>query len=164
VLAAQLGVSPQQKGTTLMKSWYLSALFLGLCSCASTGNAPNTWAPEEADIRKQLQLSMDGWNSGSLEQHLAFYDPAVTQMTVNGPQPGIDSIRRSFSNSYFKSGRPEQQLSTEQVVVRRLGHKSVLVTGKFLLSGGDKPTQSGWFTLVWVRTAQGWRVIHDHSS
>ena len=147
-----------------MKSWYLSALLIGLCSCASTVNVPNTWDVEETEIRKQLQLSTDGWNSGSLERHLALYDPSVTQMTDNGPRPGIDSIRRSFSDRYFKSGKPDQQLSTEHVVVRRLDNRSALVTGKFLLSGGDLPTQSGWFTLVWVKTAQGWWVIHDHSS
>jgi len=147
-----------------MKPWCLSALLIGLCSCASTRNAPKTWASEETDIRKQLQLSTDGWNLGSLEKHLALYDPTATQMTVNGTRAGIDSIRRSFANSYFKSGRPEQQLSTEHVVVRRLDNKAALVTGKFLLSSGDQPTRSGWFTLVWVKTAQGWRVIHDHSS
>jgi len=147
-----------------MKPRYLSALLIGLCSYASTGDARKTWASEETDIRKQLQLSTEGWNSGSLEKHLALYDPSVTQMTDNGPRSGIDSIRNSFANSYFKSGRPEQQLSTEHVVVRRLDNKSALVTGKFLLSGGDQPTQSGWFTLVWVKTAHGWQLIHDHSS
>jgi hypothetical protein len=29
---------------------------------------------------------------------------------------------------------------------------------------GSEPDQSGWFTLVWQRTADGWRVIHNHSS
>ena len=27
-----------------------------------------------------------------------------------------------------------------------------------------KPPLSGWFTLVWQRTAAGWRAVHDHSS
>jgi ketosteroid isomerase-like protein len=36
------------------------------------------------------------------------------------------------------------------------------VTGHFVLGGGGA-ARSGWFTLVWVRTATGWRILHDHS-
>ncbi len=38
------------------------------------------------------------------------------------------------------------------------------VTFMFILSGGSEPEQSGWFTLVWVRTPAGWKAVHDHSS
>ena len=34
----------------------------------------------------------------------------------------------------------------------------------FVLEGGGQPEQSGWFSTVWERQADGWRVIHDHSS
>jgi len=45
-----------------------------------------------------------------------------------------------------------------------LSEQSALVTGRFILSGGTEPEQSGWFTLVWIRTPAGWRAIHDHTS
>ena len=35
---------------------------------------------------------------------------------------------------------------------------------RVLLSGGGEAEKSGWFTLVWVRTPEGWRAVHDHSS
>jgi len=38
------------------------------------------------------------------------------------------------------------------------------MTGRFALSGGGLPEQSGWFSLVWLQTPAGWRVVHDHSS
>ena len=41
---------------------------------------------------------------------------------------------------------------------------AALATARFVLSGGGKPDQSGWFTLVWLRTPAGWRAVHDHSS
>jgi len=46
----------------------------------------------------------------------------------------------------------------------RPGANAALMTGRFVLSGGGEPEQSGWFTLVWQHTATGWKVIHDHSS
>ena len=49
-------------------------------------------------------------------------------------------------------------------VLSPLDPNAVLMTGRFILSGGEEAEQSGWFTLVWARTPEGWRVIHDHSS
>ncbi len=39
-----------------------------------------------------------------------------------------------------------------------------MMTGGFALTGGGRPDATGRFTLVWQRTAAGWRIIHDHSS
>jgi ketosteroid isomerase-like protein len=39
-----------------------------------------------------------------------------------------------------------------------------LSTARCTLSGGGKAETSGWFTLVFKRSAQGWRAVHDHSS
>ena len=57
-------------------------------------------------------------------------------------------------------------LSYSKMTVRMLSPEIALMTGKFELKrtaegGGDA---TGRFTLVWKRTAQGWKIIHDHSS
>jgi len=111
-----------------------------------------------------LQASEDAWNRGDLKGHLAIYDESVTAMTRNGPRPGIAPIEDAFTKAYFRDGKPKQQLRTEQVNVRPLSAGSALMTGRFILSGGGEPEQSGWFTLVWQRTPAGWRVVHDHTS
>ena len=111
-----------------------------------------------------LQASEDAWNRGDLKGHLAMYDESVTAMTKNGPRPGIAPIEAAFAKAYFRDGKPKQQLRTEQVAVRMLSPESALMTGRFLLSGGGEPEQSGWFTLVWQRRPSGWKVVHDHTS
>jgi ketosteroid isomerase-like protein len=85
-------------------------------------------------------------------------------MTKNGPRPGIAPIEKAFSEAYFKDGKAIQQLRFEDLAVRSLTADSALATARFVLSGGGKPDQSGWFTLVWLRTPAGWRAVHDHSS
>jgi len=45
-----------------------------------------------------------------------------------------------------------------------LGEGYALVVGRFVLEGGGQPEHSGWFSTIWERQTQGWRVIHDHSS
>jgi ketosteroid isomerase-like protein len=121
-------------------------------------------AQDEAQIRVAMQASVDAWNRGDLKGHLAIYDPSVTVMTKSGPRPTIEAIEKSFGQAYFVDGRAKQSLRMESISIRSLSGQSALVTGRFVLSGGTEPEQSGWFTLVWIHTAAGWRAIHDHTS
>lgn len=158
--------------THRVRSAVTAVLVLSAAACApgtapapSTGvPVPATWAADEAAIRATTRESADAWNRGDLRGHLAFYVDSVTFMTRNGPRPGVDAVERAFTEAYFVDGMPKQRLDFEQVTVRPLGRDAALETGRFVLSGGGLPEQSGWFTLVWIRTADGWRAVHDHSS
>lgn len=122
------------------------------------------WAADEAAIRAATAASAEAWNRGDLKGHLSIYVDSVTFMTRSGPRPGVAAIEQSFTTSYFRDGQPKQQLRFEQVTIRRLDRNSALETGRFVLSGGGEPEQSGWFTLIWVRTGAGWKAVHDHST
>ena len=122
------------------------------------------WATDEAEIRRRLEDSALAFNRGDLPGHLAVYDESVTFMTKDGPRPGIAPIEKAFREKYFRDGKPIQQLRFEALAVRRLAPDAALATARWVLSGGDKAEQSGWFTLAWQRTPAGWRVVHDHSS
>src|SRR5437764_15485182 len=121
-------------------------------------------ANDEAQMMAALNASTQAWNRGSLQEHLAIYDPSVTAMTKQGPRRGVAPIEEAFSRSYFRDGKPKQQLRTEQVATRMLSADSALMTGRFVLSGGGEQEQSGWFTLAWIRKPSGWKVVHDHTS
>jgi ketosteroid isomerase-like protein len=111
-----------------------------------------------------LDESATAWNRGDLDGHLADNADSISFMTRKGPIVGkaktADALRRSF----FKDGKPIQQLRFEQVTIRPLGDDHALVVGRFVLEGGGQPEHSGWFSTIWERRAEGWRVIHDHSS
>jgi ketosteroid isomerase-like protein len=136
------------------------ALFLICVMSACAGLQPDP----RAEMLAALQASADAWNRGDLKGHLAIYDESVTAMTKGGPRPGIAPIEAAFTQAYFRDGQPKQQLRMEQVAIRTLSADSALMTGRFILSGGGEPEQSGWFSLVWLRTASGWKVVHDHTS
>jgi ketosteroid isomerase-like protein len=85
-------------------------------------------------------------------------------MTKNGPRLGVAPIETAFREAYFTDGKPKQALRFERMAARRLAPDVALVTGRFILSGGTDPDQTGWFTTIWKRTARGWKVVHDHSS
>ncbi|HST59620.1 MAG TPA: nuclear transport factor 2 family protein [Longimicrobium sp.] len=147
-------------------------LFLAACAPAmpsstpapASASAPATWAADEASIAAALQGAADAWNRADMRGHLAMYVDSVTYMTANGPRPGLAPIEASFTRSLWRDGRPKQELRFEQTAIRPLGRDAALATGRFVLFGGGAPDAAGWFTLVWVRTAAGWRAVHDHSS
>lgn len=151
--------------TSFLASFLLWFTLAGAPSLfAAEPSSQADWSAEEARILALSQASADAWNRGDLKGHLAIYSGDMTFMTRTGPRPGVEPLEKAFAEKYFKDGRPRQTLSFDNRVIRRLGPDAALETGRYLLTGGGEPEQSGWFTLVWVRTADGWRVIHDHSS
>lgn len=149
---------------TLAGAALLVFVLAGCAARNAAAPAPSTWPQDQAEIMAAATASTEAWNRGDLRGHLSIYVDSVTFMTSNGPRPGVDALEESFARTYFRDGTPNQQLRFEQVVVRPLGRDAALQTGRFVLSGGGDPDQTGWFTLIWLRTAEGWRAVHDHSS
>ena len=142
------------------------ALLLGACASAPQPSpAPLLADSDRSQMMAALAASAEAWNRGDLRGHLALYDPAVTTMTkINGPRPGVATLEAALRAAYFNGDQPRQNLRMGQVVLRPLSAGSALMTGRFALQGGGLAEQSGWFTLIWVRQASGWLVVHDHAS
>lgn len=161
--------SPGRGDTSMnrLRQAFLLPLALLLAACAGSAPrgpiVPERWEADRTEILMRLRASSDAWNQGDLDGHLAIYVDTVTFMTEEGPRPGVAGVREAFSRTYWRDGRPLQRLDFEQIAIRPLGPGAALQTGRFILSGGNRPEQSGWFTLVWVRTQDGWRAVHDHS-
>lgn len=148
----------------LLNSLLAITLLAACAPPALTARAPATWQQDEAAIRDAIAASADAWNRGDLKGHLAIYVDTVTFMTKAGPRPGVAAVEQQFTQVYFRDGKPKQSLGFEQVRIRPLDDGAALATGRFRLTGGGEAEQSGWFTLVWIRTAEGWKAVHDHSS
>ncbi|MFL6336478.1 MAG: YybH family protein [Pyrinomonadaceae bacterium] len=138
-------------------------LIAATARAASGDKAPKKPGSAEAQIRAVLDSTADGWNRGDLAKYLAAYTESATEMLSDGPRGGVEVIEQTMRNGFWKTGRPLQQLRYEHVAVRMLGKEHALVTGQYVLTGGGRPDRTGWFTTVWSRTSQGWRMIHDHS-
>ena len=131
------------------------------CS-ATVRRAPD--APRDAAaIRTALDSTAAGWNRGDLAVYMSMYDDSVTSNGAEGFLTGKAGVETVMRRGFWRTGRPLQQLRYENVVVAPLGADHALVTGKFVLTGADRPDRTGLFTTVWRRTSAGWRMIHDHS-
>lgn len=141
-------------------TWALALMTL-LFPVALAAQGPDA---TEREIQRLLDESATSWNRGDLDGHLADNADSISFMTGRGPIVGKQRTADALRRSFFRDGKPIQQLRFEQVSIRRLGDGFALVVGRFVLEGGGQPEHSGWFSTVWERRAEGWQVIHDHSS
>jgi uncharacterized protein (TIGR02246 family) len=147
----------------MKKAFFLIVLMFATVSVfAQTSAAPKQSKDEQA-IRKILEGTAEGWNKGDLNQYLSPYTKEATEMLSTGPTGGVEAIEKTMKEGFWKTGRPLQTLRYENVVVRMLDKKAALVTGKYVLTGAGRPDRSGWFTTVWMKTKNGWKMVHDHS-
>lgn len=147
-----------------MKARFLpvAALLLVASACVHV-QVQRSPASAESEIRARLDSTALGWNRGDLSTYLAAYTPDASEMLSDGVAHGRSRIEQTMKEGFWRTGRPLQQLHYEHVEVRMLGDEHALVTGQYVLTGAERPQRTGWFTTVWARTDNGWRMIHDHS-
>ena len=141
----------------------LAALLLSVACAART---PAGASDAASAVPAMLRASAEAWNRGDLESFLDDYlDSPETTFVGTDLSFGVDRIRERYLRSYWRTGRPEGLLRFEDLHVRPLGADHALAHGRYVLTdpnGGEQGT--GFFSLVLVRTSDGWRIIHDHSS
>ena len=144
----------------------VAGIAISLSACGSGNTATQAASANDASttIPVALKASADAWNNADLAGHIRPYADAATFMGNNGPIQGRERVGESLSRSFWRDGKPKQQLSFDHIDVRPLGDRHALVTGHFLLSGGGEADRSGWFSLTWEKTDAGWKILHDHSS
>ncbi|HEY0428107.1 MAG TPA: SgcJ/EcaC family oxidoreductase [Pyrinomonadaceae bacterium] len=144
-----------------MKTTFI--LFAFIFAFSASAAFAQTMNKDEKAIRATLDATAEGWNKGDLAQYLSAYVPQATEMLATGPAGGVEAIEKTMKEGFWKNGKPAQTLRYENLVVRMLGKKNALVTGQYVLTGAGRPDRTGWFTTVWAKTKDGWRMIHDHS-
>lgn len=122
----------------------------------------------EPDARAQvlavLQAAEDGWNRGDLEAYLDSYARDETTRFA-----GRDQVTRGWEEvlTRYQAGYPDRQamgrLAFGDLEVTLLGPDHALVFGRWLLRRGEQEPQ-GLFTLLLERRAEGWKIVHDHTS
>jgi ketosteroid isomerase-like protein len=149
-------------------------LVLGACApsalppAAAPTPIPPTTSPA-AEIIPMMSASTEAWNRGDLDGFLLPYldSPALTFVGRNGLVHGKQALREIYRASYWKDGaHPASTLAFRDFEVRPLGANYALAVGRFVLTDrtSGQQTSTGLFSLTMMRTPEGWRIIHDHSS
>ena len=148
-------------GWWLMVRW----LMVAVMGCVMAG--PALAQSVEADaIRAVMQKSAEDWNRGDLDAFATCYKNS----------PDILFIGRKISRGYAEMlatyqaayGTAERRgtLTFSDLEVQPLDARFATVTGHFKLErtaagGGDA---SGYYLLVFEKTAGGWKIVRDDST
>lgn len=123
-------------------------------------------APEE-EIRAVMDRQVEAWNRGDVEAFMAGYvrSDELTFLGRAGVTRGWQATLARYKRDYATAEKMGK-LTFSELEFRMLGPDHALVLGKFELQRSEAAggNASGRYTLVFRKTAQGWRILHDHTS
>jgi ketosteroid isomerase-like protein len=125
---------------------------------------PALAASPEEQIRKVLDDQTAAWNRGDVVAFMAGYDDSATfvgSVVTKGHAEVLANYRKRYPTRE-KMGT----LRFSDLEVHPLEANYAYVLGRFHLERGPDGggPASGIFTLLFKRTAQGWKIILDHTS
>jgi ketosteroid isomerase-like protein len=140
------------------------ALAVALLAC---GPAPATFSDADRQaIEGLLSAQADAWNAGDLDAFMAGYENSDALVFTSGAkiQRGWDNTRARFEERYGSGDKSGMgKLEFEILEVRPLGAQGAVILGKWMLT--DTPQAGGGvFSLAALKTAKGWKIVHDHTS
>ena len=128
--------------------------------------APLFAATAEDGIRKVMDDQVTAWNRGDVSAFMNGYEesPSTTFVGLNVTK-GHAQVLANYQKRYPTKDSMGTLRFTD-IEVRPLGAEYAVVIGRYHLErskevGGEA---TGLFSLVFHRTARGWKIILDHTS
>ena len=144
-----------------MKKFFSLFMLMALTMSAGTLKAQTGNAQEQ--IIQAMNQAAEQWNKGDLNGYMALYDTSATMMLPKG-RTRVNGMRELYEKYYFENGKPKQMLGYDTYEFTPLGKEYALLTGRFILKANEKMKErTGTFSLVFVHTVNGWKILHDHS-
>jgi uncharacterized protein (TIGR02246 family) len=122
----------------------------------------------EARARQGIQQVLDAqaaaWNRGDLEGFMTgYWKSADLSFFSDKHERGWEATLNRYRQRYQGEGREMGTLSFSDTTINVLAPDSAWVRGRWQLVT-SKGALSGLFTLIFKKTPEGWRIVHDHTS
>ena len=149
-----------------MKRLLAAALIsVSLAVSASAQTKSGTGASRTlAAITAVLDAQSAAWNRGDIDGYMNGYARLDSIVFVSGDSVthGWQTVRDRY-RKHYDSREKMGTLTFSDLEFRPIDNNTVAVVGRWHLKRtSDEP--HGRFTLIFKRTRQGWRIIHDHTS
>jgi len=116
------------------------------------------------EIRDVLHAQQEAWNRGDIDGFMNGYarSGSTTFVSVDAVRRGWENVRERYLKKY--SDRAKMGLLTfSDLEITLVSTDTAVVLGHWKLKRTqDRP--HGRFTLIFRKTAAGWRIVHDHTS
>ena len=120
---------------------------------------------EKVAVRKVLDDQVAAWNRGDLVTFMAGYWNSADLTFYSGKEKrqGWKATLERYRQRYQGEEKEMGTLNFAELSVQSLGSGHALVRGRWELKL-SKETVGGLFTLIFQKTKDGWKIIHDHTS
>ena len=111
-----------------------------------------------------MRAQQEAWNRGDIDSFMNGYARAETTVFVSGDEVtrGWQTVRDRYRSKYNDRAKMGT-LTFSDLEIEQLGPDSALALGHWELKrASDNP--HGRFTLIFRKTPDGWRIVHDHTS
>jgi uncharacterized protein (TIGR02246 family) len=144
----------------------LTIMVTAMIVCAPILRADSAEDASAAAIRQVLDDQAAAWNLGDVDVFMrAYKDSPDTTFIGKSIEHGYAPILERYKKAY-PTKDAMGTLEFSDIAVRGLDANYAVATGRFHLArnaagGGDV---GGIYSLVWEKTAAGWKIILDHSN
>lgn len=117
-----------------------------------------------AEVRKVLEEQQAAWNRGDLEGFMNGYAREDSTAFVSGDDVtrGWGTVLERYRRAYATREKMGA-LEFSELEIKPLSPFYILASGRWSLKNAENDPR-GRFTLLFRRTAGGWRIVHDHTS
>lgn len=150
----------------MKKLWIVTGLLAGITLSAASQTPSAHTEPGERAIRASLNAQVVAWNTGDIDGFMRGYeDSPQTTFIGHTVRHGYAEILANYKNKYSDKAKMGT-LTFSGIEVRMLSGVNAVVTGNYHLDFPDTGAseQEGIFSLVLAKTAQGWKIVLDHTS
>lgn len=136
-------------------------LILPLVLLPISCTTPSFTSEDHLAIRSGMQQQEQAWNRGDIPGFMDMYADSVCFISAKERTCGKEGVTARYAMRYPDRGTMGQ-LEFDRLEILGAGADHAWCTGRWrLLRIGD--TLSGGFSLFWIRTPEGWRILRDHT-
>ncbi|MBK9175568.1 MAG: nuclear transport factor 2 family protein [Flavobacteriales bacterium] len=137
-----------------MRLWL--PITIAFASCA----APFTTGDEQA-MRQAMAQQEVAWDNGDIDGFMEWYADSICFHSPRGNTCGKAQVTENYRRSYpTKEAMGDLTFDLHEVIAA--GDDHAWVTGSWSLHR-SADTLGGAFALLWIRQAEGWRILRDHT-
>ena len=137
-------------------------LFLSIC-IDLVGCQPNV-DRMKAEIIEVTENMADCWNRGDLEAYMAYYakSDSITFQSNTMRWYGWETVRSMFVN-IIPDEAQRGSLRFSEIEIKAISEHFAFAAGKFHLTYLNGQIREGYFTVLYQKFPDGWKIVHDHS-
>ncbi len=151
--------------------WFgLVMICIGLAACVPSPGE-QTAAGDEAAIRVVLAAQVAAWNRGDIPGFLKGYENSaettfIGSSIAHGYEPILERYEKAYADKAQMGTLTFGELSVRLLPTSAGVVEYAVVTGRFHLertAKGAATKDDGVFSLVWRKSAEGWKIVLDHT-